>query len=137
MHGHCKIFKGEQIYLVVVTMDGEIYDIVERAVDYASIEKKFLLNNFYSYLKQKNLKRKDVQEFLNSSTVKHINDTVQELEEYLEGGQSKEHKTLREAYGFLGKPEARKVKMYLQKIIDDAKKYHYDRRPGRRKKQSK
>ncbi len=117
---------------MVVQMDEEIYDIVEKAVDY-SFNHKFPLKNFYTYLKHRKYKRKEVQEFLDSSTVKNIEGTVGELKEYIKGG----NKTIREAYGFIGKPEARKVVTYLQKIIDDAKQYHYDRRPGRRKKQSK
>ena len=117
-------------------MDEEIYEIVEKAVDY-SFSHKFPLKNFYTYLKNKKYKRTDVQEFLESSTVKNIEGTLNDLTEYIKGGQDREHKALKEAYGFLGKPEARKVMTYLQKIIDDARKYHYDRRPGRRKKQSK
>ena len=136
MHGNCKISKGEQFSLVVEQMDEEIYDIVEKAVDY-SFSHKFPLKSFYTYLKHKKYKRMDVQQFLESSTVKNIEETVDDLTEYLKGGQDRQHKTLKEAYGFLGKPEARKVKTYLQKIIDDARQYHYDRRPGRRKKQSK
>ena len=121
---------------MVVQMDEEIYDIVEKAVDY-SFNHKFPLKNFYTYLLHRKYKRTDVQQFLESSTVKHIEETVDDLTEYLKGGQDRPHKALKEAYGFLGKPEARKVKAYLQQIIDDARKYHYDRRPGRRKKKSK
>ena len=60
---------------MVVQMDEEIYDIVEKAVDY-SFSHKFPLKNFYTYLKHKKYKRKEVQEFLDSSTVKNIEGTV-------------------------------------------------------------
>ena len=43
------------------------------------------------------------------------------------------HKQLREAYGYLGKAEARKIKNFLQSIIADACQYEYDRKPGRKK----
>jgi len=40
---------------------------------------------------------------------------------------------LLEAYRHVGKPKARKIANYLEKIIQDAKDYEYDKRPGRRK----
>ena len=70
---NCTVSEGEQISLVVVQMDEEIYDIVEKAVDY-SFNHKFPLKNFYTYLKPRKYKRKEVQEFLDSSTVKNIGD---------------------------------------------------------------
>ena len=63
--------------------------------------------------------------------------TIYDLEDYLEGGNDSEHKQLREAYGHLGKPEARKIKDYLYKILEDAWKYEQEKRPGRRRKASK
>ena len=44
---------------------------------------------------------------------------------------------LREAYGHIPKPQARKIKQFLEGIIEDAERYSYDRRPGRRTKRSK
>jgi hypothetical protein len=55
------------------------------------------------------------------------------LEDYLKGGD----KQLREAYGHIPKPQARKIKKYLSGILEDALRYSNDRKPGRRKKQSK
>ena len=52
-------------------------------------------------------------------------------------GNDNMHKQLREGYGFIPKPQARKIKNYLQNILDDATRYSNDRRPGRRKKDSK
>ena len=60
-----------------------------------------------------------------------------DLDEYLKGGQDSEHKQLREGYGYIPKPQARKIKEYLYGILEDAWRYSHDRRPGRRKKQSK
>ena len=62
---------------------------------------------------------------------------ILELNEYLKGGQDNEHKQLREAYGHIPKPQARKIKQFLEGILEDAERYSYDRRPGRRTKRSK
>jgi len=113
----------------------EVYNDVEKAIDYA-FEGQFVLK-FYDYLKVRGAKRTEINEFIQSSTAKEINDLVNELEEYLEGGSDHNHKLLREAYGHIPKPQARKIKAYLFGILEDARKYSYDRRPGRRKKQSK
>ncbi|MFZ9728550.1 MAG: hypothetical protein ACO3CD_06010 [Candidatus Nanopelagicaceae bacterium] len=113
----------------------EIYTDVEKAIDYA-FEGQFVLK-FYDYLKVRGTRKLEVDEFIVSKTASEINDLVEELEEYLEGGTDNNHKLLREAYGHIPKPQARKIKNYLSGILDDAKKYSYDRRPGRRKKISK
>jgi len=113
----------------------EIYFDVERAIDFA-FQGKFVLN-FYDYLKIKDIKKVEVEEFLESSTAKNINTTIDDLDEYLKGGSDEVHKQLREAYGHIPKPQARKIKNYLYGILEDACKYNYDKRPGRRKKQSK
>ena len=52
---------------------------------------------------------------------------IYDLEDYLEGGSDDVHKQLREAYGHLGKPEARKIKDYLNKILEDAWKYEQEK----------
>jgi hypothetical protein len=111
----------------------EIYNDVEKAIDFAFSENKFVLD-FYSYLKVTETRRIDAQEFLKSSTAKNLDTVIKELEEYLEGGQDPFHSYLREAYGHLSKPFARKIKTYLETIISDAQRYIYDRRPGKRAK---
>ena len=113
----------------------DIYDLIEHAIDNA-FEGQMNLK-FYDYLKASKVKKHDVDAFIKSSTSKEINDLSSELEQYLEGGSDNAHKQLREGYGHIPKPQARKIKTYLQGILDDAKRYSYDRRPGRRKKQSK
>lgn len=114
---------------------GEVYFDVERAIDYA-FQGRFMIN-FYDYLKVKEAKKDQVKEFIESKTASNINSIVNDLDEYLEGGSDNQHKQLREAYGHIPKPEARKIRNYLYSIIEDAWKYNHDRRPGRRKKQSK
>jgi len=113
----------------------ELYDDVEKAIDFA-FNGKFVLK-FYDYLKVRKAKKDEVDQFIKSSTAMTIKETVTDLEEYLKGGQDSEHKQLREGYGHIPKPQARKIKEYLQGILEDAQKYKYDKRPGRRKKQTK
>jgi hypothetical protein len=113
----------------------EVYYDVERAIDYA-FNGKFILK-FYDYLKVKGVIRKEVEEFIQSTTALNISEVVTDLDAYLEGGADNEHKQLREAYGHLSKPEARKIRNYLKDILEDAEKYSYDKKPGRRKKQTK
>jgi hypothetical protein len=53
----------------------------------------------------------------------------------LKGGNDNEHKQLREGYGHIPKPNARKIRNYLYSILEDAWKYSHDKRSrGRRKK---
>ena len=92
---------------------------------------------FYEFLKYRKTKKVEVDAFLQSSTAKEIADTVIELEEYIKGGNDSNHKQLREAYHHIPKPQARKIKKYLTGILEDAVRYRHDKRPGRRKKDSK
>ena len=66
-----------------------------------------------------------------------IGSLIVELNEYIKGGVDNEHKQLREAYHHIPKPQARKIKNYFCRILEDAVRYQHDRRPGRRKKPSK
>ncbi len=113
----------------------DIYDLIEHAIDNA-FEGQMNLK-FYDYLKDTKTKKQEVDAFIDSTTAKEINDLTIELEEYLKGGSDNEHKQIREGYGHIPKPQARKIKIYLQNILEDARRYSSDRRPGRRKKQSK
>ena len=112
-----------------------LFGTVEEAIDFA-FEGKYVLD-MYAYLKSSKATKRDTEAFINSDTAHEINSLILDLEEYLEGGTDSEHKQLREAYGYLGKPEARKIKNYLYKILEDAWKYEQERRPGRRRKVSK
>ena len=113
----------------------EVYNDVEKAIDYA-FNGQFVLK-FYDYLKVRGTKRVEVEEFIESATAKEIDSLVVDLNEYLEGGSDEVHKQLREGYGHIPKPQARKIRNYLHGILEDAQKYSYDKRPGRRKKQTK
>ena len=110
----------------------EMNNIIEESVDYAFQGK--LTFNMYDYLKSNKATKRDVQEFVDSATARNITLLIMDLEDYLEGGSDDAHKQLREGYGYLGKPEARKVKNYLESILQDAWKYEQEKKPGRRKK---
>ena len=121
-----------------VSMGEEIFTLqydVEKAIDFA-FQGKFILN-FYQYLNSNNAKRRHAEQFINSTTAASINSLILELDEYLIGGQDPDHKLLREAYGNIPKPQARKIKEYLYGILQDAWRYNHDKRPGRRKKSNK
>ena len=109
----------------------DIYDLVERAMEYA-FEGKYLLN-FYALLQGKKALKREADEFLNSSTADELHQSIEELSGYIRGGDL----TLKEAYGHIPKPKARKIQAYLAGILEDAVRYQHDRRPGRRKKSSK
>ena len=113
----------------------DIYDLIEHAIDNA-FEGQLNLK-FYDYLKDTKTKKNEIDEFLGSTTIIELNSLIDDLEAYLEGGSDNIHKQLREGYGHIPKPQARKIKIYLNGIIEDARRYSDDRRPGRRKKRTK
>ena len=112
-----------------------VYDMIEHAIELAFDGKMQL--KFYEFLKYRKTKKVEVDAFLQSSTVKEISDQIVELREYIKGGADNQHKLLREAYGHIPKPKARKILAYLSSILEDAVRYRDDRKPGRRKKNSK
>jgi hypothetical protein len=116
--------KGWELY--------QMYDVIEHTIDYA-FKGKFMLN-MYEYLKSIKATKRDVEEFINSPCALEINTLILDLEDYMEGGDDSQHKQLREAYGYLGKPEARKIRNYLYKILQDAWKYEQEKKPGRKRK---
>ena len=112
-----------------------VYDMIEHALE-LSYQGKMQLK-FYEFLKYRKTTRAEVDAFLQSSTAKEISDQLIELQEYIKGGADNNHKQLREAYGHIPKPKARKIQAYLAGILEDAVRYRHDKRPGRRKKNSK
>ena len=112
-----------------------VYDLVEHAIEYA-FEGKLTLK-FYEFLKYRKTTKAEIDSLLKSSTAKELADEVVELKEYIRGGRDSNHQQLREAYGHIPKPQARKIMTYLGHILEDAVRYSDDRKPGRRKKGSK
>ena len=136
MYRDRSVSKGEQISLMKRQDDFEsVYDMLEHAIEYA-FEGKMQLK-FYKFLEYRKTKRVEVDAFLQSSTATEIGEAVLELKEYIKGGSDNNHKQLREAYGHIPKPKARKIQAYLAGILEDAVRYRHDKRPGRRKKNSK
>ena len=121
---------------MTVTVKDDIYFIVEQAIDYAFEKKKFLLK-FYDYLKSSKTTGIDVKEFNQSSTASELTELINELDEYIKGGNDNAHKQLREAYHHIPKPDARKIRNYLNTILEDASQYENDKRRGRRKSKNK
>ena len=113
----------------------DIYDLIEHAIDNA-FEGQMNLK-FYDYLQESKIKKHEIDTFISSTTANEIGDIISDLDEYIKGGNDSEHKQLREGYGHIPKPQARKIRNYLESFIDDAERYSHDRRPGRRKKHSK
>lgn len=111
-------------------METDIYYLVERAVDVAFSQDKYLLN-LYQLLKLNKYTKKQTTEFIESSTATSINSMVEELNIYLDKGMK--DKTIGPAYHHLGKPRARKIRDYLCKLLQDATQYEQERRPGRKK----
>jgi len=131
MHGDTQISRGEETSLME-----DIYTIVDKAIDIAFEEKKFHLN-FYDFMKSCKTTGIGAKEFNQSSTAKELTDLINDLSEYIKGGKDGSHQVLREAYGHLGKPNARKLKNYFNGILEDAQRYEKERRRGRRKTKNK
>ena len=68
----------------------EVYYDVEKAIDYA-FKGQFVLK-FYDYLKIKGALRRQVEEFIESSTANELSGLVMDLDDYLEGGDDNIHK---------------------------------------------
>ena len=112
-----------------------VYDMIEHALEFAYQGKMQL--KFYEFLKYRKTKKNEVDAFLQSSTANELANEVKDLQEYIKGGRDSNHQQLREAYGHISKPQARKIMNYLGGILEDAARYSYDRKPGRKKKDSK
>ena len=110
----------------------EFYELVESAVDHAFVKDIYLFKA-YQYLIHSKIKRVEIQEFIDSNTAKTLALTISDLDAYIKGGSDSYHQQLREAYGYLGKPKARKISKYLSQILIDARQYEWYKRPGRRK----
>ena len=109
----------------------ELYTIIDRAIDEAMFNNRFLLN-MKSYLTGNKWTRKQTGELIESSSMGELNGVVEELSQYIA-----RDKYMSEAYGTLPKPQARKIRKYFQSLIDDAREYYDNRRPGRPKKTAK
>ena len=128
----CKRDRSKGVETALMKDTQEVYHLVDRAIDEAMVNGR-LLFKMYNYLKAGKWTRRETNEFIESQTAANLSDLVQELDDYIKGGD----KTLREGYGFIGKPQARKLRKYFYGILEDAWKYHAERKPGRKKKVTK
>ena len=64
---------------------------------------------FYDYLKDSKIKKHQQMFIVSTTSTKLV--ISQELEEYIKGGADNDHKQLREGYGHIPKPQARKIKI--------------------------
>ena len=110
----------------------DIYVAVDKAIDEVFKNDRYVLN-LYKLATTLRLKRDDMSEFLHSSVAGELKNLVLELDEYLKGGRDSHHQQLREAYGHIPKPKARKIRNYFYGMIQDAYRYARDRKPGRKK----
>ena len=91
----------------------DVLELVEKAVDEVFKRDIYLLK-MYDVLKNNKATQKDAIEYLSSSTFYNVNLTIDDLDHYISLG--KKDRTYGEAYGYLSKPQARKIKDYLQQI---------------------
>jgi hypothetical protein len=90
-------------------MEISLYDIVESVIDDAFFHQTFTFS-MYDYLKSNKVTKPVVISFIESSTATNLSSMIEDLDLYLEGGSDDLHKQLREAYGNIGKPTARKIR---------------------------
>ena len=109
----------------------ELYTIIDRAIDEAMLNGRFLFN-MKTYLTSAKWTRKQTGELINSSSMGELNQVVSELSQYIA-----RDKYMSEAYHNVPKPQARKIRKYFQSLIDDAREYYETRRPGRPRKPTK
>ena len=105
----------------------ELYTIIDRAIDEAMLNGRFLFN-MKSYLTGNKWTRKQTKELIDSSSMVELNQAVDELSQYIA-----RDKYMSEAYSNVPKPQARKIRKYLYAILHDARQYEIDRKPGRKK----
>ena len=98
--------------------EDQLIEMVEKVVDDAMFKHQhsFRMRDF---LQSCNFTKKVVTSYLKSGTVNNIRCTIDDLNLILEGG----HPEMKEAYPNWTKPEARKIRNYLNSLIDDANEY--------------
>jgi hypothetical protein len=110
----------------------QIYHDLQQAIDFAFVQKKYVMKSF-DYLRANDVRRADAQELLRSSLIQELYSYVTELNLYLKGGNEPDVLYAREAYGYLSKPDARKIATYLDNIIDGIRQYIQARKGGTKK----
>ena len=112
-------------------MNNSVYYLVDKAIDEVFKNDRYVMD-MYQYAKSSGMTSKDMSLFLMSSVAEEVKNLVLELDEYIKGGRDNEHQQLREAYGNIPKPRARKIRNYLYQLIQDAYRYEQDFRRKKR-----
>jgi len=110
----------------------EIIHILNQVIDDVIINRKFTFD-FYKYLSSENISKKDIEEFNSSSFISTIKFQIEEFSDFLKGGDQ----FLREAYPDYTKPEVRKMREYLEGLLENGKRYEQakkKRRPYKKRK---
>ncbi len=105
----------------------DIDQAVDRAIDEVFSHDRYVLNLYQVATKLK-LKHQVMREFLTGSVAQEVRELIYQLDEYIKGGRDSEHEQLREAYGNIPKPRARKIRSYMYKILEDAIRYERERK---------
>ena len=108
----------------------DVLELVEGAVG-GVFKRALYLLKMYDVLKNNKETQKDAIRYLSSSTFVNVNLTIDDLDHDISLG--KKDNTYGEAYGYLSKPQARKIRDYLKQIVEDTEHYVEDRKPGRKK----
>lgn len=112
----------------------DLFEVVNEAIDLAFTEQNYNLK-LYDYLVSIKCKHATALKIIDSSLATAIDHQIIELNLYLDGGDNAS--IIKEAYSWMGKPRARKLKEYLISIIEDVKRYEKSRRRGRKPKTEK
>jgi len=118
----------------MMTVCNEIIDMLNHVIDDVIINRKFTFD-FYHYLEGENISRKDIEEFNTCSFIHTIQFQIDEFGDFLKGGDN----FLREAYPGYSKPEIRRMKEYLEGLINAASEYEKSkktRKPRKKRKTS-
>ena len=116
MHRNCKV--ASRTKGGVMTIVNDIIDMLNHVIEDVIINRKFSFD-FYHYLVDEKISKKDIEEFNSCYFIGIIKTQIEEFESFLEGGDS----FIREAYPGYSKPEVRRMKQYLEGLIDAGMEY--------------
>ncbi len=118
---------------LIMTSEDIIY-MLNDVIDDVILHRKFTFD-FYKFLCSENISKLEIQKFNTSKFINTIKYQIDEFDDFLKGG---DH-FLREAYSGYSKPEVRKMRNYIQGLLEDALKYEQfkkKRKPYTRRKKT-
>jgi predicted RND superfamily exporter protein len=96
-----------------------IIDVVNNSIDNA-FKKQDYTFNFFKYLEAEKITKKSITEFGKTFLSSAIRDQIEELDLYINDERAS---LVKESYQWMGIERAKKLKDYLNSILDDAKRY--------------